>query len=119
MTVSWIIRAKLFWKAQASAVIAGIVDFGSLALMVEVFHVYYAAAVAIAAGSGAIANFVINRYWAFEAHDHPVVGQARKYILVSSGSLLLNTILVYVSTEWIGIQYLISKLFVAALVAVF
>lgn len=119
MPFSLIMRAKMFWKAQASAFLAGAVDFGGLALLVEFFHVYYAFAVAIAAAAGAITNFLINRYWAFQAHEHPMVGQAGRYLLVSAGSLGLNTVLVYACTEKLGTQYLVSKLIVATAVAVF
>ncbi len=119
MPVAIILRAKMFWKAQASAFIAGIVDFGGLAILVEYFHVYYAAAVAIAAGMGAVTNFFINRYWAFQAHTHPMGGQAGRYLMVSAGSLLLNTVLVYWCTEKLGTQYMVSKLIVATAVAVF
>lgn len=110
---------KTFSRAQIAALIATVVDFGSLTLWVEVFHEFYAYGVAIGALMGAIANFLLNRYWSFQAGADPMVRQAGKYILVSAGSLVLNTIGVYLLTERMGLFYLYSKIAIAVFVGVF
>jgi putative flippase GtrA len=107
---------KTFSKATASALAATVVDFGSLTLFVEVFHGFYPYGVALGAFLGALTNFMINRHWAFEAHDKPLPGQMLRYAIVSSGSLLLNTFGVYMVTEKFGLFYLASKIVVALLV---
>lgn len=110
---------KTFSKASASALAATLADFGSLTIFVEVFHGFYPYGVSIGAFMGALTNFVINRYWAFEAHTKPLPGQIFRYSVVSIGSLLLNTAGVYWITEKFGLYYLASKVGVALFVGVF
>ncbi len=110
---------KTFSKATASALAATVADFGSLTFSVQVLHVFYPYGVAIGAFLGALVNFVINRHWAFEAHEQPLPGQALRYAVVSTGSLLLNTFGVYLVTEKFALFYLASKIVIAIGVGVF
>ena len=110
---------KTFSRAQISAFAATIADFGTLTLFVEVLHGFYPYGVALGAFMGAITNFIINRHWAFEAHEKPLPGQILRYAMVSSGSLLLNTFGVYLVTERFGLYYLASKVIIAFSVGIF
>ena len=110
---------KTFSRSQLAALVATLVDFGTLTLWVEMFHQFYAYGVAVGAAMGAVTNFMINRYWSFEAHDHPIAGQAVRYALVSTGSLVLNTFGVYLVTERFGLHYMLSKLSIAVMIGIF
>ncbi|MBS1958215.1 MAG: GtrA family protein [Bdellovibrionales bacterium] len=110
---------RTFSRSQLAALAATIVDFGTLTLWVEVGHQFYAYGVALGACMGAITNFLINRYWSFEAHHAPIHGQAFRYALVSAGSLVLNTFGVYLITERFGLHYMISKVTIAFLIGIF
>jgi putative flippase GtrA len=105
-----------FTRAQIASVAASIVDFGTLAFLTEVVHVYYVASTAIGALGGALTNFMIGRHWSFEAAEGRLDSQARRYALVSGISLGLNSLGVYVLTEYGGFKYMISKLITATLV---
>jgi putative flippase GtrA len=95
-------------KSQISAAIATAVDFGLLFSMTEALHVWYVISVATGALIGAIVNFLLNRHWSFDA-AHGLVGrQARRYAVVSAGSLLLNTAGTWALTEFGLIHYGIS-----------
>ena len=109
-------KFKKFIRAQASAVIATLVDFGSLAIFVEFLHGYYALGVVCGAFMGAITNFTINRYWSFEAAHRSVPVQMSKYFIVFIGSVLLNVVGVWALTEGLNLHYLGSKAVVALLV---
>jgi putative flippase GtrA len=87
-------------------------------LCTEVFHVWYVAATALGAFLGAVANFGINRHWTFQASGGCVKLQAKRYVVVSGISLLLNTLGVYGVTELCHIHYAISVVVVSILVAV-
>jgi putative flippase GtrA len=110
---------KSFSRAQIASLAATVIDFGTLTLWVEVLHHFYPYGVALGALMGAITNFLINRYWSFEAGADPMVRQAGKYALVSAGSLILNTIGVYLLTERLGIYYLYSKIAIAFSIGIF
>ena len=97
--------AKSFSRAQVASVVATGVDFGLLFFMTEALHVWYVISVAAGAAAGAAANFLLNRHWSFEATHRHWHGQALRYLLVSAGSLALNTGGTWGVTEWARIPY--------------
>ncbi len=99
--------------------IATAVDFFVVIFLTEVFQVWYVASTAIGALAGTVVNFLIGRYWVFASTERKIGEQALRYLLVSLGSLILNTLGVYLITEYGGINYIYSKAIVAVLVAVF
>ncbi len=106
-----------FSRSQVSAAVATGVDFAVLFGLVELFSVWYVLATAIGALAGAIANFVLNRHWSFEVGHQGWRGQAFRYTVVSAGSLAMNTLGVYVSTDGLGLHYAVSVIVVSLLVA--
>ncbi len=75
----------------------------------EFAHVYYVIATACGAAAGAVLNFTLNKYWAFDAKAGSTGKQGFRYLVVSAGSLLLNTGLVFCFTEFGQLRYLLSK----------
>jgi|TARA_R110000782_G_scaffold259894_1_gene350870 putative flippase GtrA len=116
------LRVKFFFisflKYQTAALLATLVDFGVFFLLKDVFHIWYVYATAIGALTGAITNFILCRNWAFSSREKKLVTQIGRYIMVSLGSLLLNTVLVYVITELFKIHENYSRVMTAILVAV-
>lgn len=107
-----------FLKYQTAALIATLVDFGVFFILKDVFNVWYVYATAIGALMGAITNFILCRNWAFSAREKKLVNQIGRYIMVSLGSLLLNTVLVYVITELFKVHENYSRVITAILVAI-
>lgn len=108
-----------FGRAQVSSIVATAVDFGTLFASVEIFGLWYVLGTALGAALGAITNFLLGRHWSFEASSGGASGQAFRYALVSSGSLLLNSAGVYAFTEYFGLKYGFSKIVVSLLVGFF
>lgn len=108
---------KFFLRAQSSAAIATALDFTVFLILFKVLGVYYVWATAIGATCGAICNFLINRYWAFRSSKERIELQALRYLLVSLGSLILNTWGLYMITEWSGMDPFYGKIIVSILVA--
>jgi putative flippase GtrA len=75
-------------------------------------------ATAIGAFFGAVANFLIGRFWSFEATHRRPHGQALRYALVSAGSLGLNSLGVLGLYSGLGIHYVIAKAATALAVGV-
>lgn len=115
-------RVKFFFisflKYQTAALIATMVDFGVFFLLKDVFHIWYVYATAVGALTGAITNFILCRNWAFSAREKKLVNQIGRYIMVSLGSLLLNTGLVYIITELFFVHENYSRVLTAVLVAI-
>src|SRR5437773_3246421 len=87
-------------RSQIASLTATLVDFSCLIFLVEIGHVWYVAATAIAAFLGAIVNFILGRRWSFEAEHQAVRGQVIRYAAVSGLSLALNSLGVYFLTEY-------------------
>ncbi|PBQ32815.1 GtrA family protein [Sphingobacteriaceae bacterium] len=107
---------KTFLKAQFSALIATGVDFLVMICLVEILEWHYTLAVFVGAIGGALTNFLVNRYWAFDLIEQPVKQQSLKYSLVWMGSVLLNVSGVYLMTQVFKVSYIFSKIMVAIIV---
>lgn len=108
-----------FLRYQVAAIIATMVDFLVLIFLTEIIAVWYVESTAIGALCGAITNFIICRYWAFANSSNHLTNQIVKYLLVSAGSLILNTLFVYLLTDYAGYNYTVSKIITAIVVAIF
>ena len=108
-----------FLRSHVSSAVATAADFALLFGLVELLGVWYVTATAAGAGLGAVVNFVMNRQWSFEATDGAWQGQALRYGLVSSASLLLNALGAWVFTEKFGFPYGASVAIAAFLVGTF
>jgi putative flippase GtrA len=108
-----------FSRSQVSSIAATLIDYGVLFSLTEVFHVWYVISTAAGALAGAIANFLLNRHWSFEATYDSAHQQAGRYALISGISLLLNTGGVWAMTEYFKIHYSISVVSISILVGLF
>jgi putative flippase GtrA len=114
---------KDFWlynlfRHQAAGVVATTVDFGTTIILTETFLIWYGYSNAAGAFLGAVVNFFISSFWAFKGSQNKLKNQMYKYALVSSGSLILNTLLVVLLTDSVfEFDYRISKVITAIIIA--
>lgn len=106
-------------RAQVASLIATATDNAAYVLLNEKLMVWYLTAAITGAALGALVHFTISRFWVFKAKERTIPRQAWRYILVSSGSLLLNAGGVWMFTELFGIYKHISKGLTAVLVGLF
>jgi len=109
---------RTFLKTQISSLLATAVDFLVTIILVEAAGLHYAAATVLGAVSGAFANFIINRNWSFRAGEGSIKHQGLKYFCVWLGSVILNTLGIYLLTAHLGISYVVSKLLAAIVVGI-
>lgn len=100
-------------RSQIVAALATVCDFFTLILLTEVAGLYYVWSAASGAFAGATVSFLLGRHWAFAAADGRLSFQIYKYAAVSAGSLVLNTLGVYVLTDFVRLAYPISRIFAA------
>lgn len=98
-----------FLKAQASAFVGGLVDYLVMIVCTEVFGVHYTLSILISGSIGAIVNFSINRKWTFQAEKGNLKYQVPKFIIMVIGSILLKSGGTFVITNWLNINYKISR----------
>jgi len=115
--LSFISEAKAFSKAQASAFIGGVVDYVVMLLCVEVFSSHYVTGIIVGGIVGAFVNYAINRYWSFRGSHESARQQIGKFVVVVVGSILLKSAGTSLLTEWMSIDYRISRLITDGLVS--
>jgi putative flippase GtrA len=106
-----------FTKAQASAIIATTVDFLLSLFAYEVCGINYVVSSFIGALSGGIINCVVNYRWVFGSDGQHKRYVALKYLIVWTGSIVLNTAGTYLLTELTGSYFIWSKAVVSVVVA--
>ncbi|MFP5079895.1 GtrA family protein [Pedobacter sp. JCM 36344] len=110
----------VFAKAQLSAFLGGLIDYGVMIFCTEVLGVYYPISIAISGVVGAIFNFLVNRYWTFKAGKTswtPVGDQLVRFIFVVAGSIFLKSTGTYLFTNWLKINYKFSRIIVDIIVS--
>ncbi len=110
---------KSFFRSQASSLLATGADFLVTILLTELLSVWYVASNALGNLTGAAVSFLLGRFWAFRSLGARWYHQAFRYALTSLGSAGLNTGLVFLLTDYGGLQYIVSKIIAATCVGVF
>ncbi len=100
----------VFIKAQASAFIGGMVDYLIMILCTELVGLHYTLSILISGSVGAVINFSINRKWTFNAEKGNLKYQVPKFIAVVIGSIFLKSGGTYFFTNWLTIDYKISRI---------
>lgn len=110
-----------FLKAQLAAIAGSAVDFLIYALMVQLTGnspAMVSLATAEGAVSGGVINFLIARKWVFNEGQHKKRVQVARYILVWVGSILLNSLGMYLFTYFTTLNYMLARILVSVLVGV-
>jgi len=105
-------------RVGLSGLFATALDVGALVVLVEVFGVYVTIAAFFAAISGGIANYLVNKFWAFGDRTSIDVRQVLTYAFVSLMTGLFVAGSVHLFAVVIGWPYLVAKALSAVLVFV-
>lgn len=106
-----------FFKANISSLAASITDYIVTIIAVHFFSMNVVVASGTGTMVGGLVNFIIGRHWAFNANGVRAASQAKKYLLVWLGNLLLNAFGMYFLTK-VGVNYLVTKVGTSLLVGV-
>jgi putative flippase GtrA len=113
-----------FFKAQASSIIATGVDWSLTFALTQWLHTWYVLSSIIGATCGGVTNFLLNKNWTFNANKADYKKNAIisvlffRYMLVWSGSILLNTFGTIFFTEVASFNYMVSKALTGTIVAI-
>jgi putative flippase GtrA len=107
-----------FFKVQAASIIGSIADYLTTIFLVESFHCWYLIANLTGNICGGSAQFFLCRNWAFKVGTNKMQIQAFKFILVFIGNLVLSAVGIYFFTQYLRINYLISKTITSILLGV-
>ncbi|KAF5032079.1 GtrA-like protein [anaerobic digester metagenome] len=107
-----------FIRYNIVAGLATATDFLILVLFTELFKFWYLCSAVTGAVSGGVVSFIFERNWAFNKRHGNIYKQTLKYSAVWIGSILLNTIGLYLQVEYLHLHYILSKIIVAVLIGV-
>ena len=96
---------------------AFVVDFGTLFLLTEIFHIHYLLSAAMAFILGLITNYFLSIKWVFSIRS--IENKKIEFLLFSIIGLIglgLNELLLWIFTDLILIHYLLSKTITAIFV---
>ena len=96
---------------------AFVVDYGLLYALTEWAGLYYLVSASISFLAGLGVNYLLSTGWIFKnSKMDNKVGEFIIFSIIGVIGLGLNSLLLYVFTDWAHIHYMISKLLTAALV---
>lgn len=110
-------KVKEFLRAQLSAFVGGLSDFAIYTFCYKMLLISAPFANALSGSLGAIVNFTVNRYWAFNNTQVPIARQLWKFILVVIGSILLKSTGIYFLVDVWKTHYILSKVIVELIVS--
>jgi putative flippase GtrA len=105
-----------FGRSLLTSLLTTALDFGTLVGLTELARVNYVLATWIGTVVGSLANFTINKAWAFSARDAPAVPALGRFVVVQAGASGLHTAGVWALTRFGRLPYPVSKAAVAAVV---
>jgi putative flippase GtrA len=109
-------RILIFSKAQVSAFIGGLVDYGTMVFFTEIFYVHYTISIVIGGIIGSIVNYSLNKHWTFRSNDSSYIHSRNKQIVrftvVVLNSIFLKDLGTYLITKYINLDYKISRIIV-------
>lgn len=104
-----------FLRANIASLLASGCDYLVTIIAVEFFSVNVVVAGVLGTICGGIIHFIMGRHWVFRAGKVKVTMQAKKYLLIWIGNLLLNGTGMYVFTK-IGVNYIVTKVATSVLI---
>lgn len=109
-------QKKKFLKFLLVGSSGAVIDFGLLAVFVELFNWHPILANIVSFSVALVNNFLLNKFWTWRNASPEKIRQFSKYGLTSVAGLGLNTILMWFGLLF-GWHYLLIKVFVSAIVA--
>ncbi|MCI0920286.1 GtrA family protein [Sphingobacterium rhinopitheci] len=117
MTLFNFSKVKEFLRAQLSAFVGGLFDFGIYTLCYKFFGISAPFSNVVSGSLGAVVNFTINRYWSFKSADQAIGQQLWKFVIVVIGSITLKSSGIYVLVDLLHMNFLASKVIVEIIVS--
>ena len=107
-----------FLKAQGAAGVATFADYMMRVFVDKILAIGYLHATFIGAVTGGVVNCIINYKWAFGDHDRSKKSVAWRYLVIWTGSILLNTGGTWFFKEIVGMKAYSAMMVTSLLVAV-
>ena len=102
-----------FIKYFFASGIALFADVSILFILTEYFNVYYIVSATISFLAGIAITYVFSKLYIFtKTKIHNKINEFTVFLVIGIIGLILNNIFLYIFTEYFGIYYMLSKIFV-------
>ncbi|HQG38800.1 MAG TPA: GtrA family protein [Chitinophagales bacterium] len=108
----------IFGKAQVSAFVGGLCDYGIMVFCVELLTFSVKNAIIVGGLIGAVINFSINKYWTYQSQKPSLSSQLVKFYIVVAGSILLKSNGTVLFTALLHLDYKITRIIVDLFVSI-
>ena len=108
----------VFGRAQISAFVGGLCDYGIMVLSVELLHLSLRNSIVVGGLIGAVINFSINKYWTYQSVKPSLTSQLLKFYIVVAGSIFLKSNGTYFLTHALHLDYKITRIIVDLFVSI-
>ena len=109
-------QVTTFGRSLLTSLLTTALDFGTLVGLTQLAGVDYVLATWIGTVVGSLANFAVNKLWAFSARESAAAPALTRFVVVQAGASGWHTAGVWALTRFGGLPYPVSKLVVAAAV---
>ncbi|HWQ66137.1 MAG TPA: GtrA family protein [Methanospirillum sp.] len=75
----------------------------------DLLGIWYLVSAGLSYGTSAMVSFGLNKFLNFKNESHEYVKQGSSFLIIASGSLMLNLIIISLCVELWSINYLIAK----------
>jgi putative flippase GtrA len=105
-----------FIRYNIVSVTATLIDFVVFLFLSELLGIWYITAAITGSVTGGVVAFVFNRNWVFLGKEGKISIQAVKYFAVWGGSIVLNTLGLFLMVEDTGLSKVLAKIIVSVIV---
>lgn len=103
-------KQKEFLRYLCASVVALLIDYGTLYSLTELLSLHYLLSASVAFAAGLITIYMLSIAWVFDTRKmENSVLEFVLFLSIGMAGLLLNALIMFVATDWIGLHYLFSK----------
>ena len=110
---------KQLLKYESTAIICGVIDYGLLILLVEIFHIHYFWASLAALLTAMVVQYLLNFRFVFETAQKHQIRKFIGYAILGCIGIGLNQLIVYLAVSRVGLHYLGGKICSSVLVGIY
>lgn len=111
-------RAYFFAKYVISGLTATAVNLSFLYILTEFFSIWYVISAGLSYASAFMVSFILQKFWTFRNGTLTNIhSQFGLYIMLGIFNIILNSYLIYVIVEFVGVHYIIAQVGIGLFIA--
>jgi putative flippase GtrA len=97
---------------------AALVNLVCLFVLTSLLHVWYLVSAIIAFIVAFVVSFLLSKFWTFTDNSTAKwKSQALMYLVITGANLGINTLLMYLAVDLLGVHYMVAQFIISGLIA--